>query len=431
MIKNILIVCVVIALFFSNDVLAGAQKGALTKKEFNIINRHANIDYPKLAIYGTSPHLSKKAVPGLGKLDLVILDFENWVNNPENIKLLMDDYPNVLVLAYTNPMETYYGIIPKRPLNLELSEKILGLTKGEIRTYSALIKRLKNAKSENHKKALAKKLISYNEKVLESPYSKWFLWTTKKNHVVFYTPLPYWMMNLSKDCPKVNGKTWNQFITNYYNKNIFTAIPRPHGSFQDNATADVHWMNNFAFSAKERGWIDANLDGKADEDWHLNDSWKSGQIEFSSILRESNGEDFIMVGNKGKIEYDGVFDGKMFEEFPFSYGGPDKRAGGWFQCMKNYLASGPFSIIQSRQTGDVKFIKFVLASTLMGDGYFAIGHNNRKQYDFYKKIGKPLGSHAEIKGKNIPKKETYWQREFEKATVKVWPYKRRGEIIYH
>ena len=148
-------------------------------------------------------------------------------------------------------------------------------------------------------------------------------------------------------------------------------------------------------------------------------------------LSQIFGKNFLILGNKGKPEYDeNVYDGKMFEEFPFTYGGEDKRAGGWYQCMKNYFTTGPYSIIQSPQTYNEKVAKFVFCSALLGDGYFAIGHNNYRQFDFYKKIGKPLGEHTEYDDSKKPRKEHYWQREFEKATVKVFPFQRRGEIIY-
>ena len=383
--------------------------------------------FPKLAIYHTSQiasiHKIERGV--FDDFSLVIFGYENWINNPKSMKAFREKYPDSIMLAYVNPMEVYYKTIDKRPWNKELSRKVLGLNEKEFLIFSRQIadKKIENIKKEEHKKIL--------EKIKSSPYAKWFLWTTADKHAVFYTRLPYWMMNMASNCPKVDGLKWNQFIAQFYLKNIFFSDVRPDGIFQDNATADVFWMNGFAFKPEKDGWIDSNLDGKPDTQENLDFYWKKGQEEFVSIFRNVFGKNFLILGNKGKPEFSpGNYDGKMFEEFPFTYGGEDKRAGGWFQCMKNYFETGPYSIIQAPQTYNEKIVKFVLCSALMGDGYFAIGHNNYKQFKFYRKIGNALGPHIEHEDSKKPEKEYYWQREFEKATVKVWPYQRKGEIIY-
>lgn len=340
--------------------------------------------YFKLAVHRTSPVLGKQAVDMIGRFDLLNLDLENWVNNPEDIKLLKKKYPHVKVFTYVNPMEVFYKKMPKRPLGLRLLQK-----------------------------------------VEKTDYEKWFLWTTLKKHALFYTPLPMWMMNMTTNCPIVGGMRWNQFIALYYQQQVFNKEPKPDGMFHDNAGADMHWNNQEVLKKNKLGYFDSNLDGVADSQPMMDEAWKAGQEEFISIVRKNNPKDFVIVGNKGKPEYaEHVYDGKMFEHFPFTYGGMDTRAGGWFQCMENIKQTGPYSIIQTAWPASKKHFMFVFASALLTDCYFAVGHNNHKwfpEYDRAEKLGKPVGLACET--------DDYWTRSYENGIVIVWPYERKGEII--
>jgi len=365
------------------------------------------VNYPKLAIYSTSPVFSMNIVERYAKFDLVILDMENWTNNPDSIKKLRERNPDIIILAYANPMEVYYKKMPNRHLMWQLYNTVK------------------------------------EKKAKETSYSDWFFWTTKREHVIFYAKLPLWMMNMSVDCRKVKGYRWNTYITDFLINNVLTRDPQPDGYFMDNSTADIHWLNHTYLKTKKVGWIDSDLNGKADKGKKLDSAWKAGQKEHVAIIRKKFGRDFLIVGNKGKTEYKGIFDGKMFEEFPYIYAGPDKRAGGWFECMRHYAKTGPYSIIQIVQTADEKFVTFGLASTLLGDGYFAINHNNSKWWSVYdraKKLGQPkekierceygekaLPGAAKIKGKKYDR-DSFWKREFENGSVTVWPFQRKGEI---
>jgi hypothetical protein len=168
------------------------------------------------------------------------------------------------------------------------------------------------------------------------------------------------------------------------------------------------------------GNIDANRDGIKDDPKVLDRSWSNGIREFLWIIRKAKGDKFIMVGNKMTLEYIDLLNGKMAEEFPNNYLG-DKKADGWYQTMENYFQAGPYSIIHARQiANDPEYRTFIIASALMGDGYYAYGHNMTRQFPEYEDIGQALGP-AEKKG-------DHWQRRFEKAVVTVWPEKKKGEI---
>jgi len=343
----------------------------------------SSVNYPKLAVYGTSPTLHPAVVRNMAKYNLVILDFENWTNNAKSIIALKKKNKNIKILAYGNPIEVYHKRIKKRPLNLVLSEMMK-----------------------------------------QKEFKDWWLWTDKNEHAVFYTQLPYYMMNMSSLCPEINGMKWNEFIARFYIKHALNVYPKPDGFFGDNAADNWYWTNESILLKKNLGWIDSNLDGLPDEEARLDPAWKKGMERFYTIIREEKGKNFIIFGNKGNMELMNVLDGKMFEEFPFSYGGPDKRAGGWYQCMENYFKMGENAIIQIKWPNSKKNLLFTLASTLLGDGYFALGHNFSGWLPEFRSIGKPLGPYKVNNNKNI------WFREFSGATVKVYPEKRKGEIIY-
>ena len=340
-------------------------------------------DYPRLAIYSTSQTLNEKVVPKYARFDMVVVDYENWTNNPESIQMLRQMNKKMWILAYGNPIEVYYKPISKRPLNLQLS------------------------------------LMMEKDK-----YQGWWLMTDKGEHAVFYTPLPYWMMNMTTLAPKIDGQRWNQYIAHFYIDHALKMNPRPDGFFGDNASDNFHWLNNHTLKSRKLGFLDANLDGLPDEQARFDPAWREGMEEFYSIIRAEMGDDFLILGNKGNMELMNVLDGKMFEEFPFAYGGPDKRAGGWYQCMDSYLQMGNNAIVQVKNHFDKQHLIFVLTSTLLGDGYFAVGHNYSSWLPEFNSIGKPLGPYS------IDNANDIWSREFEKATVRVYPEKRRGEIIY-
>lgn len=130
-----------------------------------------------------------------------------------------------------------------------------------------------------------------------------------------------------------------------------------------------------------------------------------------------------MIGNKGSTDFLDVFDGKMFEEFPCNYLG-DTKANGWYQCQENYVQTGPYTIIQAKQRpNDPAYRTFILASALMGNGYYAYAQDFYRYFPEYAKdVGKALGPPVMSDG--------FWERKFSKATVRVWPEQEKGEIEY-
>lgn len=322
---------------------------------------------PKVASYWTSPRMSVADAAHLAKMHLVIADMENQANNPDSLKLLKKLNPKLKLLAYANPMEIWVPMVKPRPLAEEMAA---GLEKRE----------------------------------------KWRLKTPQGEPVIFWKGMQ--MLNLSTACPEIAGERYNQHAARFLVEKVL-ANGIWDGFFLDNSGGNISWVNS--------GRIDADNDGNKDDPRILDQQWSDGIREFISIIRKAKGPDFIMVGNKGSVEFLDVLDGKMFEEAPNDYLG-DKKAGGWYQTMENYFQTGPFSIMHARQ-GEEGYVKFVSASALLGDGLFAYRQNETYEKQDFPDIGKALE-------KAYRADDGSWHRKFERAEVVVWPEAGTGEIKY-
>ncbi len=331
---------------------------------------------PKIAAYWTSPTMSLEEADSLAKFHLVIADMENIVNNRPSLVQLKKRNPEVKLLCYSNPMELFELNVLEadRPLQKEVYQEVVTNRSG------------------------------------------YWLLQPSGEHVVFWNQMK--MMNLSTNCPVINGEKYNQFIAKF----LLTRVLNDKiwdGYFEDNATGNVSWIG----SRGENKGIDADNDSSNDVPEVLDSVWYEGVHEFISAIRQAKGPKFILIGNKGSRDFLDVFDGKMFEEFPDNYLG-DKKANGWYQCESNYRQTGPFTIIQAKQIcNDPAHRLFVLASALMGDGYYAYGQDLFRYFPEYSRdVGKPLGPPEE--------KGSFWERKFSKANVRVFPEEERGEIEY-
>ncbi|MDD5031630.1 MAG: putative glycoside hydrolase [Patescibacteria group bacterium] len=340
----------------------------------SIIARKAKLGgNPKLAAYWTSPTMTKDEADSLANFHLVVADMENLVNNPDNLRAIKKRNPEVKLLAYSNPMELFYPMVANRTLQKEVLEKV-------------------------------------------EAAGKWWLLQPDGEPVIFWPGMR--MLNLSAVCPEVNGARYNRWIARFLlEKVLFNSVWD--GYFMDNSGGDVSWIGTYG---RNKG-IDSGNNGENDDTSILDFSWSLGIQEFLRVIREAKGPNFLMVGNKGTLEFLNILDGKMFEEFPNDYLGDDK-AGGWYKSMTNYFQTGPFSIIQARQVpNNPEHRLFILSSALLFDGYYAYGQGLIRRFPEYQEIGKALGPAREML-------DGSWQREFSKAIVKVWPGERKGEIIY-
>lgn len=330
---------------------------------------------PKVAVYWTSPTMSLDEADSLARFHLVIADMENIVNNRESLVELKKLNPKVKLLCYSNPMEFF-------------EERILVINR-----------------------PLQKK--AYDE-VSDNRAGYWLNQPSGKP-VVFWNGMK--MLNLSTMCPVVEGENYGQFISRFLLQEVLQDKIWD-GYFMDNSGGNISWVGSFA---RNHG-IDADNDGTLDDPAALDSSWYEGVCEFLQTIRKAKGNKFIIIGNKGSLDYleYSLLNGKMFEEFPNSYLG-GKEADGWYKCEENYSQTGPYSIIHAKH--DKEHRLFVLASALMGDGYFAYSQDFFRYYPEYgHDLGKPLGP-AEYKNGCC-------ERKFSNAIVRVWPEEKRAEIVY-
>ncbi len=328
------------------------------------------VSFPKIAVYWTAPTMAKRQAERITQFaDLVIVDMENLVNNRPVLEFLKKKRPDLKILAYSNPMEFFVPMVPKRPLQKQLYDQVRG------------------------------------------KYNAWWLRDSQGRRIVFWNGMR--MMNLSTWCPLRDQERWCSYAAKFLLTNVL-ADPIWDGYFMDNSGGNISWVN--------KGDIDADNDGTKDKAQDLDRAWSAGVRHFLRLIRQAKGKDFIIIGNKGSVEFTDLLDGKMFEGFPNNYLG-DKEAGGWYQCLENARQTGPYTIFQARQIpNNPAHRHFVLASAALAGVYYAYGQNISRFFPEYKKkIGYPLAGCRCQNGICL--------RRFSHGIAVVCPQEKKGEIF--
>jgi len=287
----------------------------------------------RLAAFWQKPKMKNRTAEKLAKFDLVIIDMENWFTNPEMIDIIHQINPNGKILAYVNPMELFEPQVPGRPLQLWIYQQV------------------------------------------QQSYPNWWL-NQPDGQPIYYWQLPRMrMLNLSSKCPKHDGMSWLEFLAQILQDSLLSK-PNINGLFIDNAFNDVSWLLN--------GQIDANNDGQVDNPDSLDLWWQQGVAKFLRLTRAT-------IGNEGNLYYQDLLQGKMFENFP-----PADFGNKWYPALQNYLEMGhlPYNIIHSEAKGK-EWRRFILATALLGDGWFCYGTNNTQwfpEYDLIQKLRKPVSN---------------------------------------
>ncbi len=314
----------------------------------------------KYATYWLAPTMTENMAEKLSRDSLLIIDYENLVNNHKTIEEIKRLNPRIKILIYSNSMETWDKGMNDRPW--------------------------------------------VNNLRTQMP-AAFFLKQANGKPVVFWPGMT--MMNMSSNCPRVNGKNYNEYYAEWLLENPLSD-PLADGSFSDNGTSSASFINRL---------IDSDNNHLADSPSALDVAWKTGMTEFLKLIRKAKGKDFIIVTNKGEKGFFFLTNGAMFEKFPNNYLG-STRAGGWYQCMENARHAGPYAIFQV----DYKNLEFGLASSLLLDNvYIAAGHNMPVPETFRIATGKPLG--------NMYKKGSLYCRDYELVRVEVSPENKTGRLI--
>jgi hypothetical protein len=321
----------------------------------------------KTARYWTSPIIRPENIKNLAQSDLLIVDVENMFNNYNYLVQIKKLNPNLKLICYTNPMEIWMIKYNNRPWQ------------------NSVIDEITNHRSE---------------------------WILRKGEKYDRSLVRFWpnmiMLNFSTACPREKWQRYYSWMARKLNHEVLSDTIWD-GYFMDNCTSNISWVSP--------GKIDINNNREADNDQRIDKSWEIGVKRFLRRIRRSNGQDFIIIGNKGDHYFLDIVDGKKFENFPNPWLG-DTWADGFKQSIDNAKKTGKYTIFSINSNE----VEFGLASALLLDNvYLAIGQDNDQIYhEFMVDLGKPLGSYQRIGDKYF--------RHFEKGKVIVYPLKRRGEI---
>ncbi len=326
----------------------------------------------KSAAYWTSPVMNLEQAKSLAQHQVLIVDMENIINNKHVLKALKSMNPDIKLLAYSNPIEFYDPAILNRPIQRKWLSEAQG-------------------------------------------YPDWFLRTGNNDPAVYWSNMV--MMNISALCPKyeinVFGRkvlmTYSDWMADKLLKEVLSD-PIWDGYFMDNSGGNISWV----YQGKAYQ-LDINGDGLSDPAYLIDNVWSQGIRNFLSKIREKRGKEFIMVGNKGSVEFMDLLDGKMFEAWPNDYLGSTQNRG-WNQCMENALAMEALGAKYIFfQASNASRLEFTLASALLLDNvYVILGQDNISIPPVFRaKVGKPSGPFV--------KADYVYYRDFENGSVEVRP----------
>jgi hypothetical protein len=197
------------------------------------------------------------------------------------------------------------------------------------------------------------------------------------------------------------------------------------GVFYDETSATISWLNG--------GDVDVNGDGARDDAATADRLWEAGMIRILKTTRELIGPDAVIVTNgDSDPDLQPYVNGRMFETFPT----PWEYDGTWATVMNNYLrlqkqVGYPAVFLVNSNTNntgdrnDFRKMRFGLASTLMGDGFYSFDHGDQDHgqtwmYDEYEAyLGAPVGEARNLTGSTNPVKDGVWRRDFRNGTVLV------------
>lgn len=327
-------------------------------------------NYPLLANYYLRWHIaSEEEVKQLATWDLLVLDVENQVNNPDLIRKLRTYNPDIIILAYVPCQETWQNILSLEPRYLRRQ------------LYAGM-----------------------NE--------SWFVHDSRGNRLNWWPNT--WLINITSD--NINGEGWSNYFTKFIANNVLSDDLWD-GVMLDNVWDNISWINN--------GDIDLDNNGMAESGDSLDVKWQTSMNQILKNIREATNNQKIIIGNGGR-NYLEKMNGMMLEHFP------ETIYGGWESSMNVYWRTAgynPFIGINNTNTGntgnnkDYQKMRFGLASTLLGNGFYSFdfgdtAHEQLWWYDEYRyKLGEPLNNaYLVVPGAG---KTGVWRRDFANGAVIV------------
>lgn len=318
------------------------------------------------------PKMNLFQAENIAKYDLAVLDLENMFNNPEMIDVIVEQNPDIVLLVYWNLTEWFSPIMfDDKPWSIKMLAEL-------------------------------KKRPGY--------------WLKQSNgQAVSFWPKMQ-TLNLSDNCPRVNGQNYREFIID----SLQALMKQPsfkkfQGFLIDNTWENESWLVN-RDGIKD---IDSDLNGRPDDLRALDISFQRGVRLFLNDLRRLVGEKGIIIINPYYPVYSPFVNGGNLEDFPFKYYG-DLTNGGWDINLAYANNGKPYMIFNAREDN----LFFTMCSAKLSDNIFVCYKQNEFWHDYYDlNLGKPLGTKKEI-APNI------YERKFSQGILTVDAAKATAKIKY-
>ncbi|OIO20012.1 MAG: hypothetical protein CO029_01830 [Candidatus Magasanikbacteria bacterium CG_4_9_14_0_2_um_filter_41_10] len=314
---------------------------------------------PRTVNYYLSWTIPHEDAQKLADWDMLILDMEQQVKNPDLLKQLRQKNPDIILLAYITPQEI-----------------------------------LKNASSVDS--TMRKKLIS---NIHESMY----LYDTTGKKLTYW-PGTY-LLNMT-------SASVRDTISDFVAQDILSSGLWD-GVFYDNAWGSLDW-------AIPGGNVDFDRNGTNDLPGSGNAVWTEATRHLYQETRKKIGKDAIMVGNGWTDIYADVLDGMMIEGFDegnwtqhMTLYRNNHRPGGSYNIIN----------VNTENTGlsaDYRAMRFGLTSSLLEDGYYSFdfGNQNHGQTWAYDEYAVHLGNATGIASSDsgvVTYNPDVWRREYEQG----------------
>lgn len=346
----------------------------IEEKAYNLSTKN-----PKLANIFLKWELEDSDVLELAKWDVLILDMENQINNPQKISKIRELNPNIIILAYVSSQEI----------------------RTDVELYSNI--------------NLRKKIFS------EIPES-WYL-DFKGKKTSFWPDT--WMLNSTDNGEAVNGKRWNDYLPEFVAEEILSSGLWD-GVFYDNLFSGISWING--------GQIDLDKNNVVDNPILADEAWRQGNVKILKKTRELIGYDFIVLANSSSLpEYHKYLNGRVFEDFPLSF----TEDGSWQASIDSYSSIYNLNVypkiyifnLTKNVFSDYEKMRFGLVNSLLfNDVYFSFdedvdNHGQLWTYDEYNFSFDNPKSLA-IKDPELG----FWSRNFKNFLIYLNPYNYLLEI---
>jgi hypothetical protein len=283
-------------------------------------------------------------------------------------------------------------------------------------------------------------IANFEAKIIDAD---WWLYDTQGHRIGQEGNL--WYLNLTSKCSRDgSGKMLAEWLGEYVAGAVYGSGLWD-GFLLDGAGESIRWLNDAdLFFQDPSAAVDSDRNGVADEPESLDAWWRAGLEVFLQTLRREAGSSAIIVPNGNNTFYQ-YANGGVREDFPHMHGGWQQNmfaSYGYLPMCEDFLQEPANATMILSYLRDVErdifvkpatpaveqFVRFTLASALLGDGYYFFGTNGLGTlwwYDYYDlDLGNPTGeAHLDSVENNVDHTmRPVWRRDFENATVLVNPF---------